>query len=104
MPFYAPIAPSDRLLFVRPNERKIMTAVAPIDSLIPTTLQAPHPDGALRGVVRALLAAGYDRDALLRDLNRRRLHYQAAGQEREEGALVDVLDALAGWCAPGLEL
>lgn len=81
-----------------------MTAVVSIDDLVPLTLQAPQPDGELRGMVRTLLAAGYDRDALVRDLNRWRRHYQAAGLEREENALYDVLDALAGWCAPGLEL
>ena len=73
-----------------------MTAVAPIDDLVPATLSAPQPDGELRGMVPALLAAGYDREALIRDLNRWRLHYAATGQEREENLLFDVLDALAG--------
>ena len=104
MPFYALAVSIDRTPYLNVTGKTAMTAVAPIDDLVPTTLRAPHPEDELRGVVRALLAAGYDRDALIRDLNRWRLHYQAAGQEREESALFDVLDALAGWCAPGLEL
>jgi len=75
-----------------------------LDDLVAATLRAPQPECELRGMVRALLASGFDREALIRDLNRRRLQMEAARREQEGSALFDVLDALAGWCGPGLEL
>lgn len=81
-----------------------MTATTTIDDLVAAAFREPHPESELRGMVRALLATGYDRDRLVRDLNRCRLENENAGREPEASALFDLLDALAGWSAPELEL
>ena len=74
--------------------------VADIEGLVADTLRSPEPAWELRGVVRALLAQGYDRQALLEDLMRCQTHFQEMGQEREEELLIGVMDSLTGWCAP----
>ena len=67
-------------------------------------LKSLEPMWELRGVVRALLADGHDRDALTRELLALQLDLRAAGREQDEDVVGDVLDCLAGWCAPELKL
>ena len=74
--------------------------VADIEGLVADTLRSPEPAWELRGVVRALLAQGYDRQALLEELMRFQSHLQATGQEKEEEIVMGVMDSLTGWCAP----
>ena len=77
-----------------------MRAGAVVEDVVMASLRSPQPEWELRGAVRAMLATGHDRDALIRELNRLRRELGAQGREREEGALFDVLDALAGWSRP----
>lgn len=79
-----------------------MIATTTLDELVAVTLQSPHPEWELRGIVRAVLSSGYDQEALIQDLNQSRRAFAANGQEREENALFDVLDALSGWSEPKL--
>jgi hypothetical protein len=86
------------------NKGGIVTAISSWDSSIASILEFPQPVSELRGFVRGMLAAGHDRDDLVRELNRIRLDLASRGQEREEDIVFNVLDALAGLCSPSLEL
>ena len=79
-----------------------MSAVTSVQDLVLATLRSPHPEWELRGAVRAMLATGYEREKLIHELNSLRRDLAAQGREREEDALFDVLDALAGWSVPSL--
>lgn len=83
-----------------------MVTVSPtaIDDLVAASLRATQPAAELRGALRGLLAAGYDRSRLADDLSRLRRDFATAGRERDEEILFDALDGIAGWCAPGQEL
>ena len=78
-------------------------AEASVDDAVMTALRSDQPGCELRRAVRALLATGGDRKTLVRELNLLRRVPATQGREREENALFDVLDALAGWSVPALE-
>ncbi len=82
----------------------ITVSPASIDDLVTTSLGAPQPAAEVRGALRGLLAAGYDRARLADDLSRLHRAFDDAGREREAEIIFDALDALAGWCAPGQAL
>lgn len=54
----------------------------------------------LRDLVRHLLDDGIRSDALLEDLS----EIRALVPQREEDLILDVMDLLAGWCAPDFRL
>lgn len=81
-----------------------MAVAVAIDELVEAALRSPRPEGELRGTVRALLASGYQREPLVRELNRVRIELEEGGREAEGDLLFDLLDALAGWCAPEVAL
>lgn len=69
-------------------------------------LHAHDPGVALRAVVLELAAEGIAKSELYRRLEtfllERRLH--EGYSESDEDALLDVLDALSGWCHPTAQL
>ena len=79
-------------------------AIVSIQDLVTETLRSPEPAWELRGVVRALLAQGYDRASLLDALLECQGHFQETGQEREEDVLIGLMDSLTGWSAPSWQL
>ena len=68
------------------------------------SLGGPDPVGGLIRAVQALLAAGYDRRRLEAELTELMLDLRAAGREREEDVVLEVLDDLVGWCSPHVKL
>jgi hypothetical protein len=71
-----------------------------------TALRSPEPVPALRGMVQDLAREGTTRteiyDMLEKFLVQRRSQPDFA--EREEEAVLDVMDALTGWCHPSAHL
>lgn len=51
-----------------------------------------------------LLAAGYPRDVLYRDLERLAAEMRSRDEEEREDGILDVMDALTGECAPSSRL
>jgi hypothetical protein len=70
-----------------------------------TALATDDPVTALRTAVRARLAAGDTREQVTGQLTRLVLDLREEGRPDEhEDPVLDVLDMLAGWCAPGAAL
>lgn len=68
-------------------------------------LAAGDPVARLRAVVRQRLAGGQPRERIVEELTR--LVHSLRAQQRpdeEEEPILDVLDMLSGWCAPGAAL
>jgi len=68
-------------------------------------LAADAPVDALRAAVQNRLAAGDPRDGVVEQLSRLVLELRQDGRpDEDEDPILDVLDMLAGWCAPGSAL
>ena len=69
-------------------------------------LQSPEPAAALRSVVLDLGHQGHTRKELYELLEQvlARLRERKDFLESEEDAVLDVMDALTGWCHPSAEL
>ncbi len=67
-----------------------------------------HKPGALvmplRELARKELERGYPREALLGDFERVRSLLEAQDRDDEEDDIVNVMDALVGWCPPDAKL
>ena len=69
------------------------------------SLRSADPIGQLRELLRGLLAAGHDRDALYAEMQRYVVaELRTADREADEDIVLDVMDCLVGWCAPGMRL
>ncbi len=60
--------------------------------------------GALRNLAEKQLAAGTDKAVLLEAFEQLRQRCRAADRERDEDAVMDVMDFLVGWCSPHVRL
>jgi hypothetical protein len=71
-----------------------------------TALHSADPVPALRAEVEGLARQGANRTEIYETLEKLllRLRSRPAFDEREEEALLDVMDALTGWCHPSAEL
>jgi hypothetical protein len=61
----------------------------------------------LHGIIRKLLAEGYTKETLYKELEgfRNTLLEEKSGKESaEEDTVMDVMDCLVGWCAPHMKL
>ncbi len=58
----------------------------------------------LRKYAREMLDAGYDNAQLYNDLRHLYWNVSGRGNEELEEAILDVMDFLTGWCAPGARL
>jgi hypothetical protein len=66
---------------------------------------APDPFGQLREVVRGLLVAGHEREALLNELQAYVVdELRPDGRDEDEDVILDVMDCLVGWCGPDMRL
>jgi hypothetical protein len=72
--------------------------------LYEATLRSTEPLWELRGVVRALLTQGIEREDLERELTDLMLELRAAGREQEEDVVYEVLQYLVGFCSPFMKL
>ena len=56
-------------------------------------------------MVRALLAAGHDREALYAEMQRYVVdELRVVGRDEDEDVVLDVMDCLVGWCASHMRL
>jgi hypothetical protein len=77
-----------------------------IEDRVESALRSPDPARTLRGVVKDLARDGISKaeiHALLEALVVQ-LRTRPDSCEAEEDAVLDVLDALTGWCHPSAEL
>ena len=58
----------------------------------------------MRGVVVDLLVMGRDRVAVNESLLELRSVLAAGDREADEDVVLDVLDMIEGWCAPGMRI
>ena len=64
------------------------------------SLCADDPFAALSTVVRALVEEGESREALYEELERLRATLRHHGRHDRDDIVLDVMDLLAGFCAP----
>jgi hypothetical protein len=61
-------------------------------------LKSAEPGRALRSLVLALSAEGVRKEVIYELCEQLLLRLRAASREAEEESLLDVMDALTGWC------
>jgi hypothetical protein len=68
---------------------------------VAAALSTEQPVASLRdAVVRELHERGADRGELLAVLEDYRREYRDSGREREQDAVTEIMERLAGWCGP----
>jgi hypothetical protein len=75
-----------------------------IDESIEKALHAPDPVKELRSLVEGLLAQGQSEETVLATLERARSQLRVDGREKDEDAVMDVMDFVVGWCSPRMRL
>lgn len=73
-------------------------------ALFEASFGSPEPLWEMRGVVRALLARGDDRQLLIDELSDYLTELRAANREADWEVVYDVLTFFEGWCHPRLKL
>jgi hypothetical protein len=73
-------------------------------NLLEEALRSGNPLDALRNLVQAKAAQGYDREKLNQELIDFALELRAVKRERDEDLILEVLDFLAGWCSPHMKI
>jgi hypothetical protein len=74
------------------------------DEVFEHALEAPNPVEALIELVRERFELGDSREIVLEAFERKRQALRDSGRERDEDAIMDVMDFLVGWCSPHQEL
>jgi hypothetical protein len=74
------------------------------EELLKEALASPKPALELRSLVLRLNDQGMTKDVILDQLERVRKKFRAAGREKDEDAVMDVMDFLEGWCSPHMKL
>jgi hypothetical protein len=74
------------------------------EELVEEALASSRPVPELRSVVLRLNSQGLTKDLILDRLEQTRTKLRAAGREKDEEALMDVMDFLTGWCSPHMKL
>src|SRR5438046_1643828 len=74
------------------------------EKLLDEALGSSDPVRELRSVVMRLSTQGHTKDQILERLERSRQELRRAGREKEEDAVMDVMDFLHGWCSPHMKL
>jgi hypothetical protein len=69
-----------------------------------TALRSAEPGRALRSLVNELAAEGQDKQDIYQLCERVMLRLREAGRGADEEVVLDVMDALDGWCHPGARL
>jgi hypothetical protein len=73
--------------------------------LLKSAMRSPNPAEALRAAVARLAREGYTKPEVYQALESLLVELRA-GQpsETEEDIVLDVMDAVSGWCHPGAQL
>jgi hypothetical protein len=77
------------------------------DSLFPLyalAFETENPDSALTETIKGLLEQRYDRKILVHSLTHFGLMLRSEGKDEDEDIVLDLLDALTGWCHPSARL
>jgi hypothetical protein len=67
-------------------------------------LRSAEPGRAMRSLVTELAAEGQGKDEIYAACERVALRLREAGREADEELVLDVMDALEGWCHPDARL
>jgi hypothetical protein len=71
-----------------------------MNTLFRETLHQPQPIVALREAVISVRAEGVSKEEILHELE----NLRAEVGDVEEGAILDTMDFLVGWCSPHMKL
>ncbi len=74
------------------------------DDYLEQALAAAQPVDELRALAQHLLNEGYDRSRVLELFENARQKLRSANREKDEDAVMDVMDFLVGWCSPHMKL
>ena len=75
-----------------------------LDKSIDDALRSSEPVARLRTLVRQWMDQGKDKAAILGLFEDVRKELTQAGRERDEDAVLDVMDFVTGWCSPHVKL
>jgi hypothetical protein len=81
-----------------------MTVRDRINVDVDSAVAADDPVGRLCDAVVMDLEHGADREELLATLDAHRRDYKAAGRDREQDAVTEIMERLVGWCAPAARI
>ena len=75
-----------------------------LDESFERALRSPEPMNGLRSLAQELLSQGKDKNAVVAVFESARQALREAGREGGEGAVMDVMDFLVGWCRPHMKV
>lgn len=76
----------------------------PLEKCFEQALHSVDPAEELRQLAERLSSQGHDRAAVLSMFEKARSELREDAREAEEDVLMDVMDRLVSWCAPGAEI
>jgi hypothetical protein len=71
---------------------------------VEAAVHSDQPVARLRDAVVMDLDRGANRDEVLAALDAHRRDYKAAGCQREQDAVTEIMERLVGWCAPAARI
>jgi hypothetical protein len=74
------------------------------DEELEQALGSAEPVSELRALAARLIAQGREREAVLQLFEAARGRLRKADREKDEDAVLDVMDFLVGWCSPHMEI
>jgi hypothetical protein len=75
-----------------------------LDKPFERALKSQQPVLTLRSLALDLLKQGHDQPTVLAMFEKARQFLREAGREKDEDAVMDVMDFLVGWCSPHMRL
>jgi hypothetical protein len=74
------------------------------EEMVENAFHSPDPVSELRSVALHLFSQGNEKATVLEKFEKVRQQLRLQGREREEDAVMDVMDYLVGWCSPAMKL
>ncbi len=75
-----------------------------LDLSIDQALRSPEPAHRLRLLAKELFSRGVPSKEVLALFDDARQALREAGRDREEDAVMDIMDSIVGWCSPHMKL
>jgi hypothetical protein len=76
----------------------------PLEPCFEQALNSANPAEELRRLAERLSSQGHDRAAVLTKFDEARAQLREDARENDEDLLMDIMDRVAGWCAPNAEI
>jgi hypothetical protein len=75
-----------------------------IESLLEEALQAENPPKSLRNLARKLIQEGMKREEILQGVINYHVILMSKGRDSDDDILLELADALEGWCHPNVRI